>query len=40
MSDKQDTQNDSQGTLGDVSSSALDGLDAYIDDLKARTMTL
>ncbi|WP_156167836.1 hypothetical protein [Lampropedia cohaerens] len=39
MSCNQGTQNDPQGWLGDVSSSALDGLDAHIDDLKARGLT-
>ena len=39
MSCNQGTQNDPHGWLGDVSSSALDGLDAHIDDLKARGLT-
>ena len=39
MSCTQGTQNDPHGWLGDVSSSALDGLDAHIDDLKARGLT-
>jgi len=39
MSCNQNTQNASQSPLGDVSSSALEGLDAYIEDLKARGIT-
>ena len=39
MSCNPNSQNDPQGWLGDVSSSALDGLDAHIDGLKARGIT-
>ena len=39
MSCNPNLQNDSRGWLGDVSSSALDGLDAHIDDLRARGIT-
>ncbi|MFZ5463290.1 MAG: hypothetical protein ACOYYF_15115, partial [Chloroflexota bacterium] len=39
MSCNPNSQNDSHGWLGDVSSSTLDGLDAHIDDLRARGIT-
>jgi hypothetical protein len=36
MSCNQNSQNNSMDWLGDVSSSALDGLDAFVNDLKAK----
>ncbi len=36
MSCSKDANNDSSGFLGDVSSSALDGLDAFVQDLDKR----